>query len=239
MGVTDDGLELSGSAVRRMACDCDLIRVLLDADGCVLDVGRTQRLVTPAIWTALVARDHHCAFPGCTRPPVMCHAHHIRHWADGGATSLDNLVLLCGHHHRTIHHTPWQVRLGRRPTTRVPAAAETGKAGTGMDPVPASAGVTRPFRCAQRSKSEPESLISTSVFGWCASPLEVGFDSCFGSSSGSSSGSGSASGSASASSCASGSGSAHRLRVVGERRRRGQCRAVGLVVVARRLGLGL
>ena len=111
VGVTEDGLDLPGSTVRRLACDCDLIRVLLDAEGCVLDVGRTQRLVTPPIWTALVARDHHCAFPGCTRPPVMCHAHHIRHWIHGGPTSLDNLVLLCGHHHRTLHHTPWQVRL--------------------------------------------------------------------------------------------------------------------------------
>ncbi len=110
-GVTDDGLDISAAAVRRMACDCDLIRVLLDADGCPLDVGRTHRLVTPAIWTALVARDRHCAFPGCTRPPVMGHAHHIRHWINGGPTSLENLVLLCGHHHRTIHHTPWQVRL--------------------------------------------------------------------------------------------------------------------------------
>jgi hypothetical protein len=111
VGVTDDGLEVSAAAVRRMACDCDLIRVLLDADGCPLDVGRTHRLVTPAIWTALVARDRHCAFPGCTRPPVMGHAHHIRHWINGGPTSLNNLVLVCGHHHRTIHHTPWEVRL--------------------------------------------------------------------------------------------------------------------------------
>jgi hypothetical protein len=110
-GVTDDGLDISAAAVRRMACDCDLIRVLLDAEGCPLDVGRSHRLVTPAIWTALVARDRHCAFPGCTRPPVMAHAHHIRHWIDGGPTSLANLVLLCGHHHRTIHHTPWLVRL--------------------------------------------------------------------------------------------------------------------------------
>ncbi len=117
VGVTEDGLEVPATAIRRLACDCDLIRVLLDTDGCVLDVGRTQRLVTPAIWTALVARDTHCAFPGCTRPPVMCHAHHIRHWTHGGITALDNLVLLCGHHHRTIHHTPWQVRLAhdRRP----------------------------------------------------------------------------------------------------------------------------
>jgi hypothetical protein len=41
----------------------------------------------------------------------MGHAHHVRHWIDGGPTSLNNVVLLCGHHHRTIHHTPWQVRL--------------------------------------------------------------------------------------------------------------------------------
>ena len=78
-GVTEDGLDLSGSAVRRMACDADLIWVLLDAEGCVLDVGRTRRLVTASVWTALVVRDRYCAFPGCTRPPVMCHAHHTRH----------------------------------------------------------------------------------------------------------------------------------------------------------------
>ncbi len=111
VGTTEDGLDLPGSVIRRLACDADLVRVLLDAQGCVLDVGRRHRLITPAIWTALVARDHHCAFPGCTRPPVMGHAHHIRHWADGGPTALSNLVLVCGHHHRTLHHTPWQVRL--------------------------------------------------------------------------------------------------------------------------------
>ncbi len=111
-GRVDDGSEIPGVAVSRMACDADLVRVLLDADGCVLDVGRRHRLVTPAIWTALVARDSHCAFPGCTRPPVMCHAHHIRHWTHGGPTALGNMVVLCGHHHRTVHHTPWQVRLG-------------------------------------------------------------------------------------------------------------------------------
>ncbi len=78
----------------------------------VLDVGRLHRLVTPALWRALVCRDRHCAFPGCTRPPLMCHAHHIVHWLHGGTTKLHNLVLLCGHHHRLIHHTPWQVRIG-------------------------------------------------------------------------------------------------------------------------------
>ena len=109
--VTEDGLQLTPATVRRLACDADIIPIALGTRGEVLDVGRAHRLVTPAIWRALVCRDQHCTFPGCTRPPLMCHAHHIQHWVDGGETSLANMVLLCGHHHRTIHHTPWQVRL--------------------------------------------------------------------------------------------------------------------------------
>ncbi len=110
--LTEDGLDLTPATIRRLACDADIIPVALGGRGEVLDVGRTHRLVTQPLWRALVCRDQHCAFPGCTRPPVMCHAHHIVHWAHGGTTKLANLVLLCGHHHRTIHHTPWQVRIG-------------------------------------------------------------------------------------------------------------------------------
>ena len=116
--VTDDGTELSPGTARRLACDADVIPVVLGTRSEVLDVGRAHRLITPALWRALVCRDRHCAFPGCTKPPVMGHAHHLAHWADGGATALGNLVLLCGHHHRTIHTTPWRVRLhpdDRRP----------------------------------------------------------------------------------------------------------------------------
>jgi hypothetical protein len=110
-GHTEDGLELGPSVVRRLACDADIIPVALGGSSVVLDVGRSYRLVTTPIWTALVVRDRHCSFPGCRRPPIMCHAHHIVSWACGGATKLSNLVLLCGHHHRTLHQTPWQVRL--------------------------------------------------------------------------------------------------------------------------------
>ncbi|WP_151081587.1 HNH endonuclease signature motif containing protein [Nocardioides cynanchi] len=111
VATTADGLDLPAAVVRRLACDADLIPAVLGGRGEVLDVGRTRRLVTAVIWIALVLRDRHCTFPGCHRPPLMCHAHHIHHWLTGGKTSLSNLALLCGHHHRVIHHTPWRIRL--------------------------------------------------------------------------------------------------------------------------------
>jgi hypothetical protein len=108
-GSTETGEDLYAAAVRRKACDAHIIPIVLGADSEVLDVGRHQRLVTAAIWKALVARDQHCRFPHCTRPPVMCHAHHIIHWCDGGKTSLHNTILLCGHHHRLVHSGPWTI----------------------------------------------------------------------------------------------------------------------------------
>ena len=109
-GTTETGEDLSAETVRRMACEAEVIPTVLGTDGAVLDVGRAQRLVTAVIWLALVARDQHCRFPNCTRPPIMCHAHHLIHWIDGGVTSLENLILLCGHHHRLIHAGPWEIR---------------------------------------------------------------------------------------------------------------------------------
>ncbi|MCR1782484.1 HNH endonuclease [Nocardioides carbamazepini] len=110
-GQTPTGARLSATAVRRMACDAEIIPAVLGAHGQVLDVGRTQRLVTAALWLALIVRDRHCAFPGCTRMPLACDAHHITHWADGGTTALSNLVMVCRHHHTVLHHTPWVVKI--------------------------------------------------------------------------------------------------------------------------------
>jgi hypothetical protein len=123
-GVLDTGERLSAAAVRRFACDADILPVVLGSSSQVLDVGRSSRLITHCLWLALVARDRHCAFPGCTRPPVACDAHHVVHWAAGGRTSLDNLVLLCRHHHTLIHTTPWEVRINahdQRPEFLPPA----------------------------------------------------------------------------------------------------------------------
>lgn len=100
---------ISAGAVRRIACCAGIQRVVLDPAGATLDVGREYRTATPAQFAALITRDGGCAFPGCTRPPAWCEAHHIVHWVDGGSTDLDNLVLLCGRHHTVVHHEGWDI----------------------------------------------------------------------------------------------------------------------------------
>jgi hypothetical protein len=110
-GTFDDGSCLSPAAARRIACDAGIIPAVLATTSQVLDVGRHSRLATGPLRRALVLRDRGCAFPGCDRPPRWTDAHHIQHWSDGGPTDLANLVLLCGHHHRLVHHSDWQVRI--------------------------------------------------------------------------------------------------------------------------------
>ncbi|WNG82527.1 DUF222 domain-containing protein [Mycobacterium sp. ITM-2016-00316] len=95
-----------------ITCDSTLTSVIVDAAGAPLDVGRAERLFTPAIRKGLAVRDRGCAHPGCGRPVSWCDAHHITPWSSGGYTSIDNGVLLCRLHHTAIHHGGWQVYLG-------------------------------------------------------------------------------------------------------------------------------
>ena len=97
-GRTLDATILSPQCVRKLACDASIIPMVLGSEGQPLDVGRTKRLVTPALLAALWARDKGCTFHGCGRPPQWCDAHHIIHWVDGGPTSLANLTLTCAYH---------------------------------------------------------------------------------------------------------------------------------------------
>ncbi|RLP93838.1 HNH endonuclease [Micromonospora sp. BL4] len=110
-GTLDTGLRLTPQTVRRLACDAAILPAVLGGAGQTLDLGRQRRLITGPLRRALVLRDRGCAFPGCDRPPRWCDAHHIHHWADGGPTNLTNAVLLCGHHHRHLHHSDWTVHL--------------------------------------------------------------------------------------------------------------------------------
>lgn len=94
---------IDAATVRRLACDASVTRVVLGPRSEPLDVGRRTAVVSPAIRRAVVVRDRRCRFPGCDRPPPWCDAHHVRHWVDGGRTSVDNLILLCRRHHRLTH----------------------------------------------------------------------------------------------------------------------------------------
>jgi len=110
-GSLDNGTQLSPQTVRQWACDAEILPVVLSGTSQVLDVGRERRSINGAIRRALVVRDKGCAFPGCGRPPRWCQGHHVKHWIDHGKTSLENSVLLCGHHHRLIHHSEWTVHI--------------------------------------------------------------------------------------------------------------------------------
>ncbi|MDH6283813.1 HNH endonuclease signature motif containing protein [Prescottella agglutinans] len=116
---------LTIESARRLACDCHLTPIVMD-DGIPLHLGRTTRTVSKKQRRALIARDHGCAFPGCGAPPAHCEGHHIHHWADGGPTDLDNLVLLCRYHHRLLHHSHWHVQIGadRRPWFTPPTSVD-------------------------------------------------------------------------------------------------------------------
>jgi hypothetical protein len=104
------GGPVSAKTIRKIACDADIIPVVLGGAGEVLDMGRAQRLFTPKQRKALIARDRGCAFPGCTIPAHWCEAHHIRYWQDGGLTNVSEGVLLCSHHH-LLHENRWMVQL--------------------------------------------------------------------------------------------------------------------------------
>lgn len=97
--------------VRRLACEAAILPAMFSGDGEPLYLGRTQRLATRAQRRALAHRDAGCVFPGCTRSPRWCTAHHLREWSQGGTTDIGNMVLLCAAHHRIIHTTEWEVRL--------------------------------------------------------------------------------------------------------------------------------
>ncbi|MDO9318434.1 MAG: HNH endonuclease signature motif containing protein, partial [Gammaproteobacteria bacterium] len=101
-------LPLSPATARRLCCDASLVPVLEDASGNVLNVGRKTRAIPPSIRRALQIRDHGCRFPGCCESRYV-DAHHVQHWCDGGETRLDNLVLLCRHHHRLLHQEGYEI----------------------------------------------------------------------------------------------------------------------------------
>ncbi|MFI2364287.1 DUF222 domain-containing protein [Promicromonospora sp. NPDC019610] len=105
-GASTTGSVVPRDLLRRLLCDAEVTRVVFGADGTAIDVGRSQRTVTGQMRKAVIARDQHCVYPGCDQPPSRCEVHHaLRHWADGGETSVANSALLCWHHHTLVDTT--------------------------------------------------------------------------------------------------------------------------------------
>jgi Domain of unknown function (DUF222)/HNH endonuclease len=105
-------LPVSSKTIERLACDSSIARVLLDSESLVIDVGRSKRVVSEPGRRALAARDGHCRWSECDRPPSRSAAHHLVHWIHGGGSDLDNLILLCHRHHRMVHEGGWQIVRG-------------------------------------------------------------------------------------------------------------------------------
>ncbi|HUF93635.1 MAG TPA: DUF222 domain-containing protein [Candidatus Limnocylindria bacterium] len=105
--VIDGGAHVPAETSRRLACDASRVVMRHDADGTVVEIGARTRTIPPALRRALQHRDRGCRFPGCGLP--FGQGHHLRHWAQGGPTTLSNLSMLCRLHHRAVHEDGFQV----------------------------------------------------------------------------------------------------------------------------------
>ena len=129
-GELEWGGMIPSETVRRLACDAAITRItgLGELEQEITHAGRT---IPPSTRRALVARDHHCIFPGCDRPAPWCSGHHLIFWANSGPTKLDNLALVCSTHHRMVHEEGWKLerrkdgRIELTPPGKIPAAARS------------------------------------------------------------------------------------------------------------------
>ncbi len=167
-----DGSWLSGPSLMRLVCDASVTVVKTAADGSILDVGRKRRTIPPAMWTALLARDGGgCRFPGCCSR-IFLAAHHIEHWAQGGHTKLDNLVLVCGHHHERLHEGGFQVE--RRADGTLVFITPDGEL---IEPAPAPPTVTGEALQVITADHQAQGLHidrKTSLPNWFGDPLDLG-----------------------------------------------------------------
>jgi hypothetical protein len=105
--VLEHGANVPAGTSQRLACDASRVLMQHDAEGRTVEVGARTRTIPPALRRALLHRDRTCRFPGCH--VRVAEGHHVRHWAQGGPTTLSNLVLLCRRHHRAVHEEGYQV----------------------------------------------------------------------------------------------------------------------------------
>jgi hypothetical protein len=140
-------------------------------DGRVVEVAARSRTIPPAIRRALYHRDRGCRFPGCGAH--FGQGHHIRHWANGGPTTLSNLALLCRRHHRAVHEEGYHV--DRQPDGELQFRRPNGEI---LPEVPPLAAVPRDPVHALRARNETDGLdlhARTAMPSWLGEPLDVGY----------------------------------------------------------------
>ncbi len=168
--VLEDGVGVSAGTSRRLACDASRVVMRHDPDGRVVEIGARTRTIPPALRRALHHRDRSCRFPGCS--VRVGQGHHVRHWAEGGPTTLSNLALLCRRHHRAVHEEDQIAQLAngglefRRPDGR-PLPEVPSPAAVPADPV----GALRVRHEAQGMQLHAR----TGCPGWLGERLNVGW----------------------------------------------------------------
>ena len=169
--VLEDGARVSAETSQRLACDATRVVMQHAADGRVVEVGARNRTIPPALRRALHHRDRSCRFPGCH--VRFGQGHHIRHWAQGGPTTLSNLTLLCRRHHRAVHEEGYRVVRGadgelcfRRPDGRI------------LPEVPLPAGVPDHPASVLRARNDMDGLAihaHTATPEWRGERLKLGY----------------------------------------------------------------
>jgi hypothetical protein len=169
--VLEDGPRVPAGTSQRLACDASRVVMRHDPEGRLIEIGARTRTIPPALRRALLHRDRGCRFPGCH--VRVGEGHHVRHWAQGGPTTLSNLALLCRRHHRAVHEEGYQVVPGpegalqfRRPDGRP------------LPDVPSPATVPADPVAALRARHAAEGLrlhARTGLAGWLGERLDVGW----------------------------------------------------------------
>ena len=169
--VLEGGTHVSAETSRRLACDANRVVMRHDTDGRTVEVGARTRTIPPALRRALHHRDRGCRFPGCD--VSFGQGHHIRHWAQGGPTTLSNLAMLCRRHHRAVHEEGYQVE--REPDGELRFRRPDGRPLPAVPPSPAIPDDPVP---ALRARNEAAGLhphARTAMPGWLGERLDVGW----------------------------------------------------------------
>src|SRR5437762_3450508 len=169
--VLDDGAHVSAETSRRLACDASRVVMRHDPDGRIVEVGARTRTISPALRRALHHRDRGCRFPGCS--VRFGQGHHIRHWAQGGPTTLSNLALLCRRHHRAVHEEGYG--LDRQPDGELRFRRPDGRV---LPEVPLPNEVPDDPVKVIRARHDAEGLVlhaRTATPGWLGERLDLGW----------------------------------------------------------------